>query len=93
MEITQNENEFNKRRSKTFERMIALGVNKEIILDFYKTKTIDEITPDQLTEIIGIGTSIKEGYIKKEEAFCFDAKTGEVYAKLEDRLIESENKE
>lgn len=93
MEITQNENEFNKRRSKTFERMIALGVNKEIILDFYKIKTIDEITPDQLTEIIGIGTSIKEGYIKKEEAFCFDAKTGEVYAKLEDRLIESENKE
>lgn len=93
MEITQNENEFNKRRSKTFERMIALGVNKEIILDFYKIKTIDEITPDQLTEIIGIGTSIKEGYIKKEEAFCFDAKTGEVYAKLEDRLIESENNE
>lgn len=58
-----------KRVKAVFERLENLGVKSFDVLKFYKKDASDQITKEELQEIIGIGTSIKDGYLKAEDAF------------------------
>lgn len=52
-----------------FDKFSQWNINHAQILDFFKRSSIDDFTREDLEKLIGIGTSIKEGYIKPEEAF------------------------
>lgn len=72
---------FQTRLRTVFERMDAIGIGSKTILEFFNKNTIDQITPEELTVIIGTGTAIKEGTLKAEEAFAsYDRSTGEILA-------------
>lgn len=52
-----------------FDRLSKMGLDKDKILDYYGRKNISEITEDDLKSLIGVGTAIKEGFIKIDELF------------------------
>ncbi len=52
-----------------FERLVKMGIDKDKILQYYGRATINDITADDLTSLIGVGTAIKEGHIKIDEVF------------------------
>jgi hypothetical protein len=51
------------------EKLVKMGINKELMLEYYECKGIGDITPDMLRQLIGVGTAIKEGHIKVDEVF------------------------
>ena len=59
----------NAKVNELIDKLIKQGIDKERILNYYGYKTIAEITPDDYKTLIGVGTAIKEGYIKPEEVF------------------------
>lgn len=52
------------------ERLVKMGLEKDKILQYYGRNSVNEITAEEYTSLIGVGTAIKEGHIKIEE--CFD---------------------
>jgi hypothetical protein len=51
------------------DKLVKMGINKELILEYYECKSIGDITPDIFRQLIGVGTAIKEGHIKVDEVF------------------------
>jgi diketogulonate reductase-like aldo/keto reductase len=49
-----------------------MGIDKQLILDYYELKSASEITAEIYQSLIGVGTAIKEGHIKIEEVFQID---------------------
>lgn len=55
-----------------FDKLVKMGIDKQKILDYYERKSVADITPEDFKSLIGVGTAIKEGYIKIEEVFDFE---------------------
>jgi hypothetical protein len=66
---------FEKRRSKVFQSLEKYNINNEIVLSYFKKSSVEDINQEDLQEIIGIGTSIKDGFIRPEEAFSSNKPT------------------
>lgn len=60
----------NTKIAEVFDKLVKMGLDKEKILAYYGKASINEITPDELRSLIGVGTAIKEKYIKIEEVFA-----------------------
>ncbi len=65
----------NNRRSVVFERFRKLGVGHTKIFRFFNKNSIEEFTLADLENLIGIGTSIKEGWLEIDKAFVLDEET------------------
>lgn len=68
-EYVATQGNFIEQRAKVFDSFESSGIKKETILSYFKRQSIDEITPEELVEIRGVRTSIKDGSLKKEQAF------------------------
>lgn len=78
---------FEKNRRGAFEGLKRFGIPVETVLSYYKRTSIDLITEDDLKEIIGIGTSIKDGYLKAEDAFVIPETRSDRIASLIDEDV------
>lgn len=56
-----------------FDKLTKMGIEKNKILDYYERKSIADITSEDFKSLIGVGTAIKEGYIKIEDVFSTEA--------------------
>lgn len=52
-----------------FDKLTKMGIEKQLILEYYGYQTLDQFTPDDLKSLIGVGVAIKEGHIKIDEVF------------------------
>lgn len=72
-----------------FVRFAKMGISSEKILSYFGKKSSAEITVEEVEEMIGFGTSIKEKTLKIDQAFEFDnnlvnnSKTDQLNEKLE----------
>lgn len=55
--------------SEVVEKLTKMGIDKQAMLEYYTCKSVNDITPDILRSLIGLGTAIKEGHIKIDEVF------------------------
>jgi hypothetical protein len=62
----------NNRVQDVFDKLIKMGIDKQKILDYYERKSVADITAEDFKSLIGVGTAIKEGYIKVDEVFGFE---------------------
>ena len=60
---------FSSRRQEIFNRFNKMGIENQRIFDFFGKQSIDEFTQEDVTDLIGIGTSIKDGSLKIDKAF------------------------
>jgi hypothetical protein len=60
---------FVEKRKEVFERLKALGIEESRIFSFFKKEKIEDFDMTDVTNLIGVGTAIKEGHLKVEEAF------------------------
>lgn len=56
-----------------FDKLGKMGLGKDAILAYYGRANLSDITPDDYQSLIGLGTAIKEGFIKIDEVFAQDA--------------------
>lgn len=63
---------FSSRRLEIFSRFNKMGIENQRIFDFFDKQKIEEFTQEDMTDLIGIGTSIKEGSLKIDNAFKKD---------------------
>jgi hypothetical protein len=56
-------------RAEVFKRLTQFGATKERILRVIGRKSVDEVTIDDVSKLIGLGTAIKDGETTVEEAF------------------------
>lgn len=61
--------DFSKRRETIFLRLKALGVDEKRIFSYYGKSSIEDFDVNDIGELLGVGTSIKEGHIKATDAF------------------------
>lgn len=61
------------RRKTIFERFNKIGIENQKILHYYGKKSMEEFDAENLAELIGIGTAIKEGSLQVDKAFTLDA--------------------
>lgn len=59
----------NTKRNKLFDRFKQMGVEQQKIFDFFNKKSLDDFDLDDIAQLMGIGTAIKEGMLKIDEAF------------------------
>ena len=59
----------NSKVSEIFDKLIKMGIEKQRILDYYSYENISQITGEDFKSLIGVGTAIKEGHLKIEDAF------------------------
>ncbi len=59
----------NTKANEVIDKLVKMGINKELMFEYYECKGIADITPDILRQLIGVGTAIKEGHIKVDEVF------------------------
>lgn len=52
-----------------FEKLGKMGIDKEMILEYYERPTINDITADDLRSLIGVGTAIKDKMISIDDVF------------------------
>jgi hypothetical protein len=57
------------KRKKILERFKSMNISEEKIFSYLNKKSIEEITLQDIEYLIGIGTAIKEGTIKIDDAF------------------------
>jgi hypothetical protein len=86
-----NQETFPLKRKAIFERIAKLGISKEKIFAFYKKKAIEEFTPENMEEIVGIGSAIKEGQMKIDEAFTETLTPDEVNEGVNDLIAKKSN--
>jgi len=65
------------------DKLIKMGLDKQKILDYYECKTISDITPEHYKSLIGVGTAIKEGFIKIEDVFGTEDDTDDSLSAVE----------
>jgi hypothetical protein len=58
------------KRAAVVDRLIKMGAKKEDIMKTVEAATIEDIDLAKLETLIGLGTSIKDGVLTIEEAFC-----------------------
>lgn len=51
------------------EKLSKMGLSRVDMLQYYGHETLSEFTADECRSLIGLGTAIKEGYIKPDEVF------------------------
>lgn len=79
-----NEEKFLEKRKNVFLRFNEMGVETSKILSFFKKDKIENLDVTDITNLIGIGTAIKEGHLKAEEAFYTgNTKSDELAVRLE----------
>lgn len=61
---------FLRRRKATFDRLNELGIPERLILEFFNKNSTDEFDKENLADLIGVGTAIKEGLLKASDAFA-----------------------
>lgn len=71
------EEKFVSNRQKIFDRLEAIGIPKERIFLFFKKKSIDDFDMIDVTNLIGVGTAIRDGDLKVEEAFQIEPTKGD----------------
>jgi hypothetical protein len=79
-----------------FERFKKLGIQPEKILGYFNKKSADEITAEEVEEMIGIGTAIKENNLKIDQAFEFDqgnANSDDLNNEFDDKFKKDKQKE
>lgn len=52
-----------------FDKLTKMGIDKELILEYYGHKNIADFTVEDCRSLTGVGTAIKEGFIKPDEVF------------------------
>ena len=62
----------NTKRKEIFDKLNKMGIETEKVLTFFNKNAIDEINADELRQIIGVGTAIKEGLLKIDRAFSLE---------------------
>lgn len=72
-----------------FERFKKYGIDPEKILAYFEKKSLEEITLEEVQEMIGIGTALKDGSLPIEKAFIEDNETmvNPKAIALEERII------
>jgi len=63
------------RRNVIFKRFGELGIEPSKIFRFFNKTAIEEFTLVDLEKLMGIGTSIKDGYLDIDKAFVLDEET------------------
>jgi hypothetical protein len=51
------------------DKLVKMGIDKDLMLEYYDCKSLNDITPTILKSLAGVGTAIKEGHIKVDEVF------------------------
>lgn len=51
------------------DKLVKMGIDRDLMLEYYECENLNEITPEIYKSLIGVGTAIKEGYIKVDEVF------------------------
>lgn len=52
-----------------FTKLAKMGIDKEMILEYYERPTLNDITADDLRSLIGVGTAIKDKMISVDDVF------------------------
>jgi len=52
-----------------FDKLAKMGIDKDMILEYYERPTMNDITPDDLRSLIGVGTAIKDKMISVDDVF------------------------
>jgi hypothetical protein len=68
------------RCKKLFERFQQMGIDQEKIFTFFNKKKIDEFTLEDVENLIGIGTAIKENALSIDAAFNIDEENASLSA-------------
>lgn len=63
---------FSSRRQEIFNRFNKMGIETQKIFDFFGKASLEEFDQDDIVDLIGIGTAIKEGTLKIDKAFSKD---------------------
>ncbi|WP_339050261.1 hypothetical protein [Rickettsiella endosymbiont of Xylota segnis] len=79
------------RRSMVFEWFRKLGVGHSKIFKYFNKNSFEEFTLADLEDLIGIGTSIKDGFLEIDKAFVLDEETTPL--NVEERVKSLLNKE
>jgi hypothetical protein len=64
-----NKNSFTSKRKEVFDKVKKMDIAPDTILSFFGKSSIEEITKDELRQIIGIVTSVHDGIVTKSKAF------------------------
>lgn len=59
---------FSTTRKNWIDRLVELGVSEQTMLDYFKKSSIEDINQNELRILIGVATSINEGYMTAETA-------------------------
>lgn len=80
------------KRKAVFERLKAIGISEEKVLPFFNKQKIDEFSLEDIEQLIGIGTAIKEGLLKIDDAFVIDEESqGLSVTERINKLVEGKN--
>ena len=66
------------RRNKVIDRLKQMGAGEKAIFAAIGVSSIEEVTAEKVEELIGLGTSLKDGAVTLEEAFPEPSKAPEV---------------
>lgn len=66
------------RRNKVIDRLKQMGATEKAIFAAIGVSSIEEVTAEKVEELIGLGTSLKDGAVTLEEAFPEPSKAPEV---------------
>lgn len=73
-------------RAKILANFAKSGIDKERILTFFQKSSVEDLTKEDVTQLIGIRTSIMEGRLTKDNCFEADPETGETTSPGADEL-------
>jgi hypothetical protein len=86
-----NQKTFPEKRKLIFERISKLGISQEKIFAFYEKTCIEDFTPDNMEEIVGIGSAIKGGELKIDKAFVRAATADEASESVNELIATKKN--
>ena len=82
-----DQTQLSKKIQALFDRFQKMGIGKEKILAYFQRKDASEVTVEDVEEMIGIGTSIKEKNVSIDDAFDLEKKNNnEQTSALNDKL-------
>jgi phage anti-repressor protein len=64
-----DQSQLSKKVNALFDRFKKMGIQPEKILAYFDKKSVDQITVDEVEEMIGIGTAIKDRSLSIDQAF------------------------
>ena len=74
----QDDEKLLEKRDNVIKHLEKLGVQLSDILSYFRKESVGDLTSTNIVDMMGIGTSIREGAVKAQEAFKFNEITGEV---------------